>query len=97
METFFSKIFMILQTFKIWPTQGLSNWDLSKSIFLAGFARQGVLNRDPTVWLDYTMMILGLIIDICFLGTFSTLTSENKALALYSIDTPSFIRLKALF
>jgi hypothetical protein len=28
------------------------NWDFVKSIFTAGFAGQGVLNEDPTVWLD---------------------------------------------
>jgi hypothetical protein len=40
--------------------------------------------------------ILGSIIDIRFLGTFSSLTSENKVLVLYSLDTLSFIILKAL-
>jgi hypothetical protein len=28
------------------------NWDFVKSIFPTGFAGQGVLNEDPTVWLD---------------------------------------------
>ncbi len=39
-------------------------------------------------------MSFGLIFNIRFKGTFSTLTSENKALLLYSLDTPSFITLK---
>jgi hypothetical protein len=29
-----------------------SNYDFAESILLAGFARQGILIKDPTVWLD---------------------------------------------
>jgi hypothetical protein len=43
-----------------------------------------------------TIMILGLIINIHFLRTFSTLTSESKVLVLYSVDTLSIIILKLL-
>jgi len=32
----------------------LSNPYFGKSIFPAGFASQGVLNNDPTVWIDVT-------------------------------------------
>jgi len=46
--------------------------------------------------LIYAITILGSNINICFLGTFSTLTSENKEFALYSSDNMSFIRLNAL-
>jgi hypothetical protein len=31
-----------------------SNWDFAESIFMAGFAGQGVLNEDPMVWPDGT-------------------------------------------
>ncbi len=30
----------------------VSHWDLAKSIFLAGFVGQGVLNKDHMVWID---------------------------------------------
>ncbi len=28
------------------------NWRYAQIIFMAGFGSQGVLNEDPTVWLD---------------------------------------------
>ncbi len=30
----------------------MSDWELMKSSFPAAFAGQGVLNKDPNVWLD---------------------------------------------
>ncbi len=33
-----------------YPT--LSNWEFVKSNFLTGFASLGVLNKDPTFWVD---------------------------------------------
>ncbi len=35
---------------QLYPT--LPNLEFSKSIFLVGYAGKGVLNEDPTVWLD---------------------------------------------
>ncbi len=42
------------------------------------------------------LVILGLFIHIHFCKTFTTVASENKVDALYSLDTISFIRLKVL-
>jgi len=43
----------IEKIFYFWSKQvGSSNWDFAESIFPVGKANQGVLNKDPTVWLD---------------------------------------------
>ncbi len=36
----------------IWQYSTSSNYEFAESIFLASFARQGVLNKDPAHWID---------------------------------------------
>ncbi len=41
-----------ISMFQFLVISSLQNWKFIETIFLAGFAGPGVLNKDPTVWLD---------------------------------------------